>query len=170
MKGAVADLLGVLQDVANVRAGREVQADQLPQKVGIGLRLLLAQIVDEQRHQAVFDLLAGCVHAVAVVDLPVPGDEVTQQAVGLVQALWGGAGPEDERSLGACLGPAVELVQQPALAHAGLGHDGDALQPCARLQHAPEGVLQQGEFGIAADHLRLDALDAARDNAEGARL
>jgi hypothetical protein len=38
------------------------------------------------------------------------------------------------------------------------------------MVQAFEGVLQQFELGVAPDHARLDAFDAARGNPKGARL
>ena len=81
-----------------------------------------------------------------------------------------GAAAEDIEALGPRLGPGFELVEQPALADAGLGDHGDDGQTAVSAEHALEGVLQRLELGVAADHAGGDAFDAAGADAKGARL
>ena len=66
------------------------------------------------------------------------------------------------------LGPAVKLVQQAALAHPRLAHDGHD-QALALLHYRVKRLLQTVQLGPATDHAGVDALHAAPPLAEGAR-
>ena len=169
VEGAVADLPGVVLDATDVAAVAEVQTDQVAQQVGVRLGHVGALDSPEQRNEPVVNLPFGGVDAVAVADLQPSGDDVAQQAVGLVLGQRVGTALEDVERLGPGFTPGLELVEQPALAQAGLADHGDQRRPALNEQ-AQEGALQCGEFTIAADHARLDTLDAAAGNAKRARL
>ena len=107
--------------------------------------------------------------AVVVGDLEAPGEDVAQQSEGLALRLRRGAAAEEEEALGARLAPGLELVEQPALADAGVGDHGDGGQ-LALGEQPLEGGLQRLELGVAADHPRRHAFDAAAADAKAARL
>ena len=88
---------------------------------------------------------------------------------GLPLRLRRGAAAEEDKALWACVAPGRELVEQPALADAGIGHHGDGGQ-IAIDEQPLEGVLKRFEFGVPADHPRRHAFDAARDDPKRARL
>ena len=66
-----------------------------------------------------------------------------------------------QTALGLAIGPVFEFAQQPALAQARLADDGERGEIAFAAQPA-EGLLQLFQFGVAADHFRVHALDAAR--------
>ena len=165
---AVADLAGVAADAAQVAAVAEVEPDQVAEQVGVRLRHLGAFVGFEQRRDAGFDLAFRDGDAVAVADLQAPREDVAQQPIGLVARQRIGAALEDAERLGPGVAPGVELAEQPALAQAGVADDGDHRQP-ALAEQALERTLQHAELGVAADHPRLDTLDAAAGDAKGAR-
>ena len=94
-----------------------------------------------------------------------PGERVAQQAEGLAGRLRRRTAAEDAHAAGRASAAALELAQQSALAEAGLGDHGDHRQ-------APFGVTcasascSAGKLGVAADHARVHALDAARGACE----
>ena len=168
VKAAAANLPAVGQDRPDVAAGLKVQPDQVAEQMRMGLRQLGAVVGLEQRRNALFELALGQLHRVGVVDLEAPREDVAQQAVGLALRLRRRTAAKHAERFGACAGPGLELVQQPALADTGLGHDSARCEPAAHEQLL-ERMLQRGEFGATPDHARFDALDAARRNAERAR-
>ncbi len=117
----------------------------------------------------VAELAEGHRRAVAVQDVEAESQQVAPQAIG--HALQVGRGPSLEvtHPLRPQFDPVIELVEQAALAQAGVADDGDAAAFGGGHNRA-ERFLQRGQFGVAADHARLDALDAAGGGAEGARL
>ena len=64
---------------------------------------------------------------------------------------------------------ACELVEQPALADAGIGHHADGGETAIDEQPL-EGVLKRLELGVPADHPRRHAFDAAAAEAKAPRL
>ena len=72
-----------------------------------------------------FHLPARGLDAVVVGDLKAPGEDVAQQTKGLAPGLRRGAAAKEDEALGPRLAPGLELVQQPALADAGVGDHGD---------------------------------------------
>jgi hypothetical protein len=63
---------------------------------------------------------------------------------------------------------AGEFVKQPRLAEPRVADDRQDAQLTV-FAHRLQRFEQPFEFGVAPDHARLDALDAARAHAEGAR-
>ena len=80
-----------------------------------------------------------------------------------------GAALEEVEAFGTGLRPVPELVEQPALADAGIGDNDDDIQ-LGIAADFQERLLQTFELGIAPDHPRLDAFDAARRDSERAWL
>ena len=125
MEGAVADLLGVVEDTLDVAAVAPLDADQVAEQMGMAFGQVGAVVVQEQRHDALLHLPARGLDAVVVGDLQVPGEDVAQESVGLALGLRSGAAAEDGEPLWTRFAPGRELVKQPALADAGVGHHGD---------------------------------------------
>lgn len=96
VEGPGADLLRIVEDAAQVRTLAEVEADQVAEQVGVGLRQVGPVLLDEQRRDALLDLGLRDLDAVGVRDLQPPREDVAQQAERLV--------------LGARVGAAVEAV------------------------------------------------------------
>jgi len=109
-EAAVADLLRIVADVPDVWAVAVVEAEELTQQMRVGLGLVLASIGGEQRHQGVFELALGYLHAVAVQNLEAPREQVAQHRIGFGCALRCGTRLEDEEAVWASVGPVVELV------------------------------------------------------------
>src|SRR6476469_6985742 len=95
MESAIPDLLGIVQDAANVAAVRPLNADQVAQQVGVAFGKVRAIIVDEERDDALFHLLSRGLDAVVVVDLQAPGDDVAQEAESLRVSLRRGTAAEE---------------------------------------------------------------------------
>jgi hypothetical protein len=113
----------------------------------------------EQRHHALLELAARGLDAVVVGDLEAPGEDVAQEAERLALRLRRGVAAEEDEAFRARVAPARELVEQAALAEAGIGHDADRGE--AAVDEQPlEGLLQRLELGVAADHARGHAFDA----------
>jgi hypothetical protein len=169
MEAAAPYLLRIVLDADDVATCAEVDADQVAEHVRIGLRHRRAVVVLEQAPDTLLDLPPRDLRAVGVGDLEPLREEVAQQSVGLASRLRVGPAAEQLEPLGPRLGPVLEFVEKPALPHPGVGDDSYRDQG-AFAAHAKEGLLQLRELGVAADHSRLDALDAASGHAEGARL
>ena len=169
VEGAGADLLRVVEDALHVPAVAEVEADQMPEQVGVRLRQVGPVVGDEERHQALLELVLGHPHAVAVADLQVPGQHVAQQAERAALRLRVGAALEARGRRRERREPALELVQQPALADARVGHHRDGGVAAIGIQPFDRS-LQRLQFRVAADHAGLDAFDPARAAAQAARL
>ncbi len=168
MEGAVPELLRVVQDGTNVAAVAPFDADQVAQQVGVAFGEVRAIVVLEQRHDALLHLRPGNRDRVVVGDLETPGQDIAQQAEGLSARLRRGPAAKEEEALGSRFAPALEFVQQPALADAGVGHHRDGGQP-ALVEQSLEGGLKRSEFGLATDHAGGHAFDAAAGDAEVAR-
>ena len=142
----------------------KVQADQLPQQFGrrvVGLR--------QPGRQALHELAAGDVGAVAVGDLQPAQQQVAQQAVRLQRARRLGACGQQPPTGAQGREPVLELAQQPALAQARLGQQRQA----ARLavgQQGLHGCVEAGEFVVAADQRRFLPCNAARGQPQCTRL
>src|SRR5205085_6209189 len=76
MKGAVADLLRVVEDALDVAALAPLDADQVPEQVGMPLRGLRTVVLEKKRHDALLELAAGRLDAVVVGDAKAPGEDV----------------------------------------------------------------------------------------------
>jgi hypothetical protein len=99
--------------------------------------------------------------AVVVGDPQVAGGDVGEQAERAACGLRRRSAAHDHDAVVPCLGPANELVDEPALADACLADDADDRE--RRLaRDRGEGVLQRLELVGAADHRRRRAFDAAR--------
>ena len=167
MEAATTDLSALVADVANVRAVAEVQADQLPEQMGMGPGRLGA-LVGEQRRHAPLDLRPGALQAVVVAEAERPGDDLAQQSVGLALGLRSRPAVQDLPADGFEVGRARHFIEQPALADARLGNDSDDGEPAFGGDLA-EDREDRFELGVAADHARRHALDAARRGARAAR-
>ena len=164
VEGAVAQLFGVVEQAAHVRAGRKVEPDQVAEHMGLRFT-----VVPEQRGDAVDELAARGVGVVAVGNLQPPRQHVAQQAVRLLFVERLGAPAKNEVQLGPRLGPVFEFVEQAALADARFGHHHHGHQ-LSQLVDGSERVLQLFQLGIATDHACFDALDPAGRDAKRARL
>ena len=169
VEGAIADLPGVVEDALEVAALAPLDADQVAEQMGMAFGELGAVVVDEQRRDALLHLAARRLDAVVVADLEAPGQDVAQQSERLALRLRRGAAAEDEEAFRTRIAPGRELVEQTALADAGIGHHADRGETAIDEQPL-EGVLQRLEFGVAADHPGRDAFDAAAAEAKAARL
>ena len=109
-----------------------LDADQMAEQMGMAFRQVGTVVVQEQRDDALLHLPARRLDAVVVGDLEAPGDDVAQQSEGLALRLRRGAAAEEEEALRARVAPGCELVEQPALADAGIGHHGDGGETCDR--------------------------------------
>ena len=165
VEGAVADLLGVVEDALDVATLAPLDADQVAEQMGMAFRQVGTVVVQEQRDDALLHLPARRLDAVVVGDLEAPGDDVAQKSERLALRLRRGAAAEEEEALGARVAPGRELVEQAALADAGIGHHGDGGEVAIDEQPL-EGVLQRLELGVAADHPCRDAFDAAAAEAK----
>ena len=168
VEAAGADLARVVEDALDMPAVAEIQADQLAQQVSVRLRQVGPVVGDEKGCHAVLELVLRLAHAVAVDDVQPPCQHVAQQAERAALGLRIGPALEQRETGVPGFGPALELVQQPALADARVGDHGDGAQPLLDL-HPLERVLQRQQLRVASDHAGLDALDAAGAGAKGAR-
>ena len=146
-----------------------LDADQMSEQVRMSFRQVETVVVQEQWDDALLHLSARGLDAVVVGDLESPGDKFAQQPEGLPLRLRRRAAAEGDNAFWACVGPGRELVEQPALADAGIRHHGDGRQ-IAIDEQPLKGLLKCFEFGVPADHPRRHAFDAARDNPKRARL
>ena len=106
---------------------------------------------------------------VALEDLEAPGEQVAQEAVRNVVAVGLRPALEEAHRLALQLEPVRELEAEPALADAGLADDRH-LPQALLLARALERFADPRQLGVAADHLRVDALEAAVGHAKRARL
>jgi len=102
-------------------------------------------------------------------DLQVRGDDVAQQPERLALRLRRGSAAKASEALRARVAPRGELVEQPALADACIGDDADDGEP-ALAEQPLERVLERLELGVAPDHVRRDAFDAATAETKAPRL
>ena len=175
MERAVADLLRIVGDAGDVRAGCVVEPDQVADQRG-----LLWRAVAEQGLQTLRELVAGQCLRVTVQNVEAPREEVAHQAIGHVVRVRLRAGMEERDgrpagpraallcSLLALREPAVELEHEPALAETCVAHDRDLPERALVLERL-ERFGQTREFQVAPDHARLDALDPAVGHAERTR-
>src|SRR4029450_13501604 len=81
---------------------------------------------------------------------------------------------EYDEWLGSRFGPVLELVEEATLADSRFADDENGIElgpfPFGAAAQVDERALQRGDFIVASDHARLDAFDAPRGDAEGARL
>ncbi len=134
----------------------EVEPDQLADEAR-----LHRPVLGKPRRQAVDQFGLGGLGAVAVGDLQTPGEQVAQQPIRL--QLAGRVGPAEQQPEGTRieLERGLELVHQPALAQARIGHHRDG----AHLARAGRGVecgAKSREFEVAPDHRRGVALHLQR--------
>lgn len=167
MQRLLVELLGLVAQALQVRAGREVVAEQLTDHVGLLLGVAVAGT--EALGKPMLQLVAHHSRAIVVVDGEAEGKQVAQQGEGLARQLGQGAPGEQPGLLGLQLDPGAEGVQQSRLAHPGLAGNRDQLQ-LALLAHALKRLLQARELGVTTDQARLDTLDAARAQEERPRL
>src|SRR4029078_10427679 len=98
--------------------------------------------------------------AIAVLNFEAPAQQVTQHAVGLMQALRLGATAVQPRPFGTQFDALLELGDQATLAHAGIAYKRDERHRagCNDLLEFGRELIQ---FPIAAHQVCLDAVDAA---------
>ena len=129
---AIADLPGVVEDALQVAAVTPLDADQVAEQMGVAFGDLGTVVVDEQRRDALLHLPARRLEAVVVADLEAPGQDVAQQPERLALGLRRGAAAKEEEAFRTRVAPGRELVEQTALADAGIGHHADRRQACGR--------------------------------------
>ena len=164
VEGAVADLLGLVCDAGDVRVGVVVEPDQLADQ-----RRLLRGPRAQHRAEAARELGLRDGLRIAVEDLEAPGQQVAQQAVGHVVAVGLRPTLEVLHRLAPQLEPVREFEAKPALAQARIADHRDERER-ALVAHGLEGLGQAGEFGVAPDHPRVDALQATVRDPERPRL
>ena len=161
MKSAIANLFGVGQDARHGRTQREIEVEQMPEQLRIGLAA-------EHRCDSFDELAARLGAIVAVEDLEAPGEKIAQQPIGLGNLLEIGARFEPPCGARLEVNPTLHFGQQARLAEPRVAHHGDGgKQPV--LDHAVERILEPLQFRIAAHHARLDALDAPYRDAQRTR-
>ena len=163
MEAAVADLPGVVADAADVAAAAVVQADQVAEQVGVGLGLARRLVVGEQRHRCP---ARACRLATSMLSLSRmcrrQREQVAQQAVGLALRLRRRARLKEVGALGRAPRPSCSnsyssrLLPTPASPTTTTRS-----QPAPGCVKARRTLLQSTQLGVAADHARLDAFDAA---------
>ena len=161
---AVAQQARVAHEARQPRAGREVHADQLAQHFRLAQRGFLA-VGSEKGQQPLHETQAGGVGAVAVGDLQPPRQHVPQQAIGLLRPARVRPAQHQPAAPRMQIETVLQLVQQPALAQAGVGDQRRRLQAAAG-RGALEGGQQPRQFGLAADECSLDVADAAAGHPE----
>src|SRR6478609_3495940 len=125
MERAVADLLGVVEDAPDVATVVPLDANQVAEQMSMSFRQVGTVIVQEQRDDELLYLPTRRLDAVVVSDLESPRDDIAQESEGLALRLRCGVAAEEEEALRARVTPGRELVEQAALADAGIGNHGD---------------------------------------------
>ena len=159
---AIADLAGLTDDAAHRFVGREVQAQQVAEHGRVGSAF-------EHRGHRRQPLLAGLRNRVAVKQRQVRAEQVTQQAVGLALAPFGGARRQRTHALRLARSPVAELGEQPRLADAGVAHQEQRHQfsPASSAARAV-GVAQLLGLFDAVDHARGRIANTAPSGLEAA--
>ena len=147
-------------------AAAPIDADQMAQQVNMALSQLRPVGRQPIRQHGLRQLGAGLVEAVVVGDLAMPGHQIAQQAEGPALGLRDGTAAKHCAALGLGPGPDVKVMQQPALANAGLGHHRHGCQP-ALCKQLTEGRLQGLQLGLASDGAGGHAFDASGGGAPG---
>ena len=164
VEGPIADLLRFAGDGDDVRVAAVLEADQLADQRGV-----LGGALAEHGAEPGGELVLGDRLGVALEDLEARGEHVAQQAVGNVVAVRMRPALEEAHRLALQLEPVRELEAEAALADAGLADDRHLLQALV-LARTLERLADPRQLRVAADHLRLDPLQAAVGHAEGTRL
>ncbi len=156
-------------DAPDVRAVGEVQADQVAQQMGMRLGLGPSSARTAAPGRASSLRLARCLRRRSSAICSRQASRSRSRPIGLA-CVCGWARPWNRQNvLGPRLGPVLELVEQPALADAGLADHRDR-GIAARHDRRWKASCSCSSSASRADHAGLDAFDAARGDAEGARL
>ncbi len=160
-----AQLARIALQGAHVGAGAKVVAEQVANQMGRHLGCVVAQQGAEAFHQ----FFAHGRRLVVVEDAAAKDEHVAQQAEGQLLCLLTGASAVELDVDRLQVAPVLEFIEQARLAQPGLADDGDDA-PSPLLDDGGVDALQVGQLGVAADHPRFDAFDAAPPGAERARL
>ena len=145
-----------------------VEADELADEVRALEDFVFGRATAHGEHAAL-QLLARHFGRVAVLNLEAEREHVAHERVRKPLRPLARAPVEDVPVVGQQFDPVGELVKQSRLAEARVADDRDDVK-LALLEDRLKRVGHAAQLALATDHARLDALDAARLHAEGARL
>ncbi len=134
MERAVADLLGVMEKITQMRAGGKIQPEELPDEMGMHDKILgradgRVVAAAQQTHQAMFKLVARNRGRIAFLNYSKPrGKDIAHQREGQARPLGGGTATEKADDLRQQFHPFLKFDQQARFADTGVTDYRDNVQ------------------------------------------
>src|SRR5258705_542789 len=161
LKGAVANLAGVIEDLAQPGTRGKIQPEQLTDEMSVEKIIFSC----EQFDNSLLQLLTRYGRRIAVLNFEAVGEHIAHERKRQPCSLAIGSAIKNADAIRTKLKPLLELAQQARLADARLTGDGDDL----RILFVDDGLqsrLEEFEFLFSPHHLRLHSFDSTQNSTE----